>query len=122
MAVKEKHSRVRFAAYNCLAQLATDFRGEFQERFHEQVMPLYLNGLDLRNPPRLVRHALLGLIDFAAWADSDQIVPYLDATVPLLVNVLKQRNSHVRARARTERPPPTPFSFLNLSDFPACCC
>src|SRR5690349_4876843 len=43
MASTDKHTRVRWAAMNALAQLCTDFAGDFQKKYHDKVMPLYLS-------------------------------------------------------------------------------
>ncbi len=61
LATTDKHSRVKWAALNCLAQLATDFGTGFCRSYHAKVMPLFISLLNQNNPPRYTARFCLPL-------------------------------------------------------------
>jgi hypothetical protein len=65
VANQAEQPRVRWAAINALAQMATDFAPKFQTQFHASVLPALLRALEVHNHPRVVAYAALSVVDFS---------------------------------------------------------
>jgi importin-5 len=59
----DSHPKVRYAFLHAIGQIADDMHPDFQERFHEQVIPLLLKTLN-DSVPRVVAHAFAALTNF----------------------------------------------------------
>jgi len=61
---KDSHGRVRYAAANCMGQLAVDFDEKFCKKFHQLVIPQLVNLLDDPSGPRVIGQAASALVHF----------------------------------------------------------
>jgi len=75
--MKDSHPRVRWAACNALGQLSTDFQPEFQEKFHDSVLPALISTMDDVNNPRVQGHAAAAVINFCEAATSTLLAPHI---------------------------------------------
>jgi len=65
--------KIRYAALHCIGQMADDMTEEFQENFHEQVLPALTQVLD--DPiPRVQAHACAAMTNFFEGTDENIIV------------------------------------------------
>lgn len=86
--LKDPHPRVRYAACNCVGQMATDFAPTFQKKYHAKVLPGLLMTLDDNNNPRVQAHGGAALVNFAEDAPKNILITYLDSIVNKLQDVL----------------------------------
>ena len=59
----DSHRRVRFAACNCLGQLAVDFGEKFTKLSHKEVVPVLCNLLDDQGCPKVIGQAASALVN-----------------------------------------------------------
>ncbi|TDL15928.1 ARM repeat-containing protein [Rickenella mellea] len=83
----DPHPRVRYAACQCIGQLCTDLEEIIQENYHAQVFSVLIPTLSATEP-RVHAHAAAALINFCEGVAHDTLVPYLDAIVERLLNML----------------------------------
>ena len=86
--VSLKHPRVRYAACNCIGQMATDFAPTFQKKFHTKVIPGLLMILDDEANPRVQAHGGAALVNFAEDSPKNILLTYLDSILNKLLDVL----------------------------------
>jgi len=96
--LRDPHFRVRYAACNCLGQMATDFAGDFQEKFHEKVIPSLLEVLDDHANPRVQSHAGAALVNFFEDCTSKIIIQYLHPAATKLEQILTQKMVELTSR------------------------
>lgn len=60
---KDSHGRVRYAASNCLGQLAIDFQEKFTKLAHAEVIPALCNLLDDTDCPKVIGQAAAALVN-----------------------------------------------------------
>lgn len=88
-ATQDQHPRVRWAAFNALAQMSTDFAGTLQGQHHATIVPALLHGI--RDPnPRVRRHAALCVVDFLAGAEEEDMLAYADDAVTALAALMQE--------------------------------
>jgi len=75
--MKDAHPRVRWAACNAVGQMSTDFQPEFQEMFHDSVLPSLIATMDDVGNPRVQGHAAAAVINFCEAATADLLRPHL---------------------------------------------
>jgi hypothetical protein len=94
----DPHPRVRYAAIHCSAQLATDFQGTFQEKFHSSVVPALLATMD--DPfPKVQSHAATAIVNFVDECEKPYIEPYLDHILTKLLNLLRTGRRYVQEQS-----------------------
>lgn len=86
--LKDPHPRVRYAACNCIGQMATDFAPTFQKKFHSKVIPGLLMILEDEANPRVQAHGGAALVNFAEDSPKNILLSYLDSILNKLLEVL----------------------------------
>lgn len=89
--LQDSHPRVRYAACNCIGQMAADFAPVFEKKFHEKVIPGLLHLLDDNANSRVQAHAGAALVNFFEDCPKNVLVPYLDNIVTKLETVLSSK-------------------------------
>ena len=77
----DSHGRVRFAAANCLGQLAIDFQEKFTKMSHEQVIPQLCNLLDDVNCPKVIGQSASALVNFVESLPNSILKKYTDVMI-----------------------------------------
>eukprot|EP00808_Paulinella_micropora_P005544 g3035.t1 len=91
----DPHSRVRWAAMNCLGQLATDFAPTLQCQYHTAIFPALMEVLEEKDKPRLQKHALCTLCNVLTVesetdvAESEFVEPYAALLMQILFQLLQ---------------------------------
>lgn len=88
--LSDAHPRVRYAACNALGQMASDFAPDFQEKFHNVVVPSLLTLLDDQMNPRVQAHAGAALVNFFEECPPKIVAIYLEqsaAKLEVLINM-----------------------------------
>jgi hypothetical protein len=68
--------KIRYAALHCIGQIADDMSEEFQENFHESVLPALLTMLG-DSVPRVQAHACAALTNFLEGTDENIAAQYI---------------------------------------------
>lgn len=89
--LRDPHPRVRYAACNCIGQMATDFAPNFQKKYQNKVLPGLLMILDDEANPRVQAHGGAALVNFAEDAPKQVLIGYLDGIVNKLQDVLLKK-------------------------------
>jgi hypothetical protein len=107
--VQDPHPRVRYAACNCLGQLASDFGyletapsvdlSSFQSAFHGTVLPAILFAMDDASSPRVMAHAASALVNFAEGAEQRIMEGYLREIIQKLFKMLRVGIMYVQYQA-----------------------
>ncbi|RNA44474.1 Importin-5, partial [Brachionus plicatilis] len=87
----DPHPRVRYAACNCLGQMATDFAPAFEKKYHAKVVPGLLMILDDEQNPRVQAHGGAALVNFAEDSPKTVLLTYLDKILDKLHQVLEKK-------------------------------
>eukprot|EP00457_Paulinella_chromatophora_P000919 gb/GEZN01000921.1/.p1 GENE.gb/GEZN01000921.1/~~gb/GEZN01000921.1/.p1 ORF type:complete len:1093 (-),score=158.86 gb/GEZN01000921.1/:83-3361(-) len=100
--IKDNHIRVRWAAMNCLGQLATDFAPIVQENYHAAILPALMEVLGEHDKPRLQKHALCTLCNVLTLdnemdaTEAAFIEPYVNQLMKALLYLLKNSKKMVQ--------------------------
>jgi hypothetical protein len=86
--LKDPHPRVRYAACNCIGQMATDFAPAFQKKYQAKVIPGLLFILEDEANPRVQAHGGAALVNFAEDSPKNILLNYLDSILNKLLDVL----------------------------------
>lgn len=86
--LKDPHPRVRYAACNCIGQMATDFAPTFQKKYQAKVIPGLLMILEDEQNPRVQAHGGAALVNFAEDSPKNILLNYLDSILNKLLDVL----------------------------------
>ena len=97
-ALKDPHSRVKWAGCNALGQMSTDFAGTMQEKYHQVVLSNLIPVLDAPEP-RIQSHAAAALVNFCEEADQAVLEPYLDELLTRLLKILQSPKRYVQEQA-----------------------
>ncbi|TVY92395.1 Importin subunit beta [Lachnellula willkommii] len=97
-ALRDPHSRVRWAGCNALGQMSTDFAGVMQPKYHQIVVPAIIPVLDSPEP-RVQAHAAAALVNFCEEAEKDILEPYLDDLLTHLFHLLQSPKRYVQEQA-----------------------
>lgn len=89
--LKDPHPRVRYAACNCLGQMATDFAPTFEKKYHAKVVPGLLMILDDEANPRVQAHGGAALVNFAEDSPKNILLNYLEQILSKLQDVLVKK-------------------------------
>ena len=89
--LRDPHPRVRYAACNCIGQMATDFAPTFQKKFHSKVIPGLIMILDDEENPRVQAHGGAALVNFAEDSPKNILLSYLDLILNKLLDVLVKK-------------------------------
>lgn len=92
--------RIRYAACHCMAQMSTDFVGEFQRQFHRVVLPALMQTIASDPNVRVVGYAVTALITFANDADSKYMTPYYDPLLEQLHTLLARTGNNPTVAVR----------------------
>ena len=95
------HPRVRYAAVECLGQLADDFRPHLQEQYHQQAFTQLLPSLMAGEWPRLQSHACIAFFNLCVDLEEAIMARYapqlLDVLLALLTSAVKMVQEQVLA-------------------------
>ena len=97
-ALRDPHSRVRWAGCNALGQMSTDFAGTMQEKYHQIVVPAIIPVLNSPEP-RVQAHAAAALVNFCEEAEKEILEPYLDDLLTNLFQLLQSPKRYVQEQA-----------------------
>ncbi|KAF2641308.1 ARM repeat-containing protein [Massarina eburnea CBS 473.64] len=97
-ALRDSHSRVRWAACNAVGQMSTDFAGTMQEKYHQVVLPSIIPVLE-SSEPRVQAHAAAALVNFCEEAEKAVLEPYLDQLLNHLLMLLQSPKRFVQEQA-----------------------
>ncbi|KAG8529160.1 uncharacterized protein KY384_005795 [Bacidia gigantensis] len=97
-ALRDPHSRVRWAGCNALGQMSTDFAGTMQSKYHQIVLPNIIPVLDAPEP-RIQSHAAAALVNFCEEAEKEILEPYLDELLTRLLKILQSPKRYVQEQA-----------------------
>ncbi len=98
--LQHPNPKIRYAALHCIGQMADDMTEDFQENFHEQVLPALTLVLD--DPiPRVQAHACAALTNFFEGCDENIIVNYVGTIMPKLCNLIQIGISIIKENAVT---------------------
>lgn len=76
--LSDDHPRVRHAACNAIGQMATDFRPDFENKFHGQVIPALCRLLVDHTNIRVQAHSACAMINFFEECPKETLENYLD--------------------------------------------
>ena len=79
---------MRYAACNCIGQMATDFAPTFQKKYQAKVVPGLIMILDDEANPRVQAHGGAALVNFAEDSPKSILLNYLDSILNKLQDVL----------------------------------
>jgi len=101
--VADPHPRVRWAAVNCIGQLATDLGPHLQRGFHEQVLPALTAAMDAgrEGSERVRAHAAAASINFCEHADDAVLAPHLQEMLRHLSVLMQSGNRKASEQAIT---------------------
>ena len=97
-ALRDPHSRVRWAGCNALGQMSTDFAGTMQEKYHNIVLTNIVPVLESAEP-RVQSHAAAALVNFCEEAEKETLEPYLDDLLRGLLQLLQSPKRFVQEQA-----------------------
>eukprot|EP01088_Endostelium_zonatum_P019405 TRINITY_DN6679_c0_g1_i2.p1 TRINITY_DN6679_c0_g1~~TRINITY_DN6679_c0_g1_i2.p1 ORF type:complete len:1118 (-),score=296.19 TRINITY_DN6679_c0_g1_i2:148-3501(-) len=97
----DPHPRVRWAALNAVGQWSTDFRRKFQEDFHQIVVPHIAQLMLDKENPKVQNHAASSIINFAEFAQKEQLSPYIRVLLTNLAGMLTSPVLYVVESATT---------------------
>jgi hypothetical protein len=89
-------SRVRYAAVNCIGQLATDHAPIFQKACHQVVIPALLDLCHDARSMRVQAHCVSSLTNFVEYCPEEILQPYMEAILSKTFGLL---NSGTTARS-----------------------
>lgn len=92
--------KIRYAALHCLGQIADDMSEEFQENFHESVLPALLTMLN-DSVPRVQAHTCAALTNFLEGTDENIASQYIESALPKLSNLIQNGISIIKENAVT---------------------
>ena len=92
--------KIRYAALHCIGQMADDMTEEFQENFHESVLPAIVNMLD-DQVPRVQAHACAALTNFFEGTSEETAQNYIQVTMPKLSHLIQTGISIIKENAVT---------------------
>lgn len=92
--------KIRYAALHCIGQMADDMTEDFQEAFHESILPAVAQML--ADPvPRVQAHACAALTNFFEGTSEEIIVNYVEAIMPKLCQLIQEGISIIKENAVT---------------------
>ena len=97
-ALRDSHSRVRWAGCNALGQMSTDFNGTMQTKYHQIVLTNIIPVLEAPEP-RVQAHAAAALVNFCEEAEKSTLEPYLDDLLSRLLSLLSNEKRFVMEQA-----------------------
>ncbi|KAJ6421158.1 hypothetical protein OIU84_028525 [Salix udensis] len=93
---EDMHPHVRWAALYTIKQFSKHLKPEFQDKYHEKVMPVLTKAMDDFSNPRVQVQAYLALFDFTWNCSSSTLKPYLKEIVNKLLKQLQKVNPMVQ--------------------------
>ena len=98
--LQHPNPKIRYAAIHCIGQMADDMTEDFQETFHESVLPALAQMLD--DPiPRVQAHACAALTNFFEGCSEEIVVNYIQAIMPKLCQLIQVGISIIKENAVT---------------------
>lgn len=98
--LSDVHPRVRWAGCNAIGQMCTDFAGDVQEKFTQEVLNALTPALDSPEA-RVAAHAAAAFVNFCEVSEQVNIEPYLDPVLERLLGLLQRPQKYVQEQAVT---------------------
>ena len=90
--------RVRYAVVHCLGQISDDFAPKFEDFYHQDVLPLFLERL--QDPiPRVVAHTCASLTNFLERCQPDHVAPFFETFYSKITSIIDQASIFVKENA-----------------------
>ncbi|KAI9179704.1 importin subunit beta-3 [Blastocladiella emersonii ATCC 22665] len=97
----DPHPRVRYAACNCIGQLATDFAPQLQKRHFGTIIPALMACMDDGANPRVQAHAAAAMVNFCEEVNRADLQKFLDPLFAKLVVLSSSPKIYVKEQAMT---------------------
>ena len=97
-ALRDPHSRVRWAGCNAMGQMSTDFAPKMQTDYYDRVLKAIIPVLDSPEG-RVKAHAAAALVNFCEEAEKSVLEPYLDELLSHLFQLLQSDKRYVQEQA-----------------------
>ena len=112
--------RVRWSAIHTIGQLSTDFAPLFQERFHQQILPVISTGMKDDANPRIQSVSAEATINFCSETNPELMRPYLEKLMNNIMYLLSTKHEAITSAAITAT---ASIADSVKSDFiPVCTC
>ncbi|ORZ41524.1 armadillo-type protein [Catenaria anguillulae PL171] len=98
---KDPHPRVRYAACNCIGQLATDFAPTLQRKYYTHIIPALMSCMDDAANPRVQAHGAAAMVNFCEEVDKSSLQQFLDPLFAKLVALSGSAKIYVQEQAIT---------------------
>jgi len=96
--VSHENPRIRYACLHCLGQLSDDMSPELEQKYHEQIIPMFMSRI--QDPiPRVLSHAFAGLTNFLEHCPEAEVVKIMDELYVQLMFNLENGSSFVKENA-----------------------
>lgn len=93
--IKHSAPKVRFAALNCVDELATSFQNEFQNKYCSQIIPLILEALSSETIARVQCECVTSLISIIAYSpENDIFMPFIQNCIETLMKVFQKEDTY----------------------------
>ena len=89
----DSHGRVRYAAANCLGQLAIDFQEKFCKMSHDKVVPALCNLLNDPSGPKVIGQAAAAMVNFVESLPKSIMKKYCDGIINLIEENMQREYS-----------------------------
>ena len=97
----DPHPRVRYAAINCIGQIASDFSPELQENYHSKGLPALVQAMTDGSSPQVQGHAASCIINFAEGMQKEVMAGYAQQILAQLLQLLQVPNHYVCEQSLT---------------------
>lgn len=98
--LKHPNPKIRYASLHAIGQLADDMPKEFQQTYHEAIMPALLLALD-DEVPRVQAHACAAITNFFEHATSEIVKPHTEVVCNKLCALIQNGISMIKENAVT---------------------
>lgn len=96
--IDHENPRIRYACLHCLGQLSDDMSPDIEEKYHAQIIPMFMSRID--DPvPRVLSHSFAGLTNFLEHCPNDEVVKILEHLYARLIHHLQNGSSFVKENA-----------------------
>jgi len=93
--LQDPHPRVRWACLNAVGQLAHDFAPNFQDDFHETVMPMVIAMFEDDSNPKVQAISATCIVSYSEKAPPATLIPYMDQILQRLHHLMSSSSRFV---------------------------
>lgn len=98
---QDPHPRVRYAAINCIGQIATDFSPELQQNYHAVGLPALVQAMGDSSSAQVQGHAASCVINFAEGMETSVMQEYAQPIVEKLLQLVQVNDQYVVEQSLT---------------------